>query len=65
MIPEDGKVTNGIFWLDGDTWLIFNNEIPLTDFLKNQLKESDEYISRLTIRANKLREWLDKNAENA
>lgn len=60
MFP-DGTVKNGVFWLNGSSWIIENPSIPLNDSLSVQLVELQAYISRLSKRADEMENWLKEN----
>jgi hypothetical protein len=57
--PKDGTVLNGAFWLNGESWLIMQPQMPLNEYLAQSLQEQRQYIERLTKRADALEKWLD------
>lgn len=61
--PKNGDVVNGVFFLNGDTWLILDQSVPLEQFLKKQIIEQHEYIKKLTERTNDLEKWLLENGK--
>lgn len=56
--PKDGDVLNGVFYLNGTTWLILDQREPLREHLVKSLVSQREYISRLIKRADDLEKWL-------
>lgn len=62
VFPKDGTVFNGVFWVNGDSWLIEDFDKPLDQFLAEQLQEQRQYIERLTKRADALEKWLAKSS---
>jgi hypothetical protein len=58
MKPSNGTVLNGVFWLNGESWLIQEPDKPLNEYLMQSLQEQRQYIERLTKRANALEEFL-------
>lgn len=57
-IPKDGTVLNGVFYLNGQTWLLLNPDEPLKKQLAKSLRDQRQYIARLTKRADDLEKWL-------
>lgn len=58
--PKDGTVLNGVFWLNGNSWLIERPDQPLNEYLNESLRSQREYIAKLTKRADALNKWLNK-----
>jgi hypothetical protein len=57
-MTKKGTVYNGIFYLDGETWLVENPNIPLTESLRQSLASQRDYIERLIVRADKMEKFL-------
>lgn len=62
-MPKDGEVLNGVFWLNGQSWLILDGSKPLNQYLVETLQEQREYIARLTERADTLEKWLVEHSD--
>jgi len=62
MTLANGTVLNGAVWIDGDSWLITEPNLPIDELLNKQLAEQRKYIERLTVRADNLERYLATKA---